>query len=225
MGAVLAPSLINLRAEIARQWPHRDRTHDGWIGDPAHQATGSPEHGGSDHNPNMRDRVDAIDVDINGIVVPVVIASAMLHPATHYVIHDRRIYDRTLDQGRPHAYLGSNPHTDHIHISIRQAVDAELDSSRWRIIDTGWIGADLPWAAAITEDTHHDQGNEARELQTLLNAHGASLQVDGYVGPLTMAAVHGFINRRGLNVPAYLPSGTPQRLYLLSLRPYFLTTP
>ena len=45
MAYTLAPSLVHARAEVNAGWPGRDKTSDGWIGDTAHQSTGS------DHNP------------------------------------------------------------------------------------------------------------------------------------------------------------------------------
>src|SRR5688572_25663599 len=53
----LVPSLVALRTEFNRLFPGRDKTSDGWIGDTAHSATKS------DHNPDLRGLVHAIDVD------------------------------------------------------------------------------------------------------------------------------------------------------------------
>lgn len=61
MSYYLAPSLAVLRAEINARWPGRDKASDGWIGDTAHQSTRS------DHNPNSRGSVNAIDIDEDGI--------------------------------------------------------------------------------------------------------------------------------------------------------------
>ena len=74
--AYLAPSLVQLRNEINRRWPNRDKTSDGWIGDPAHQATKS------DHNPDSKGCVHALDIDKDGIDPWLVVGQAIKHPAT-----------------------------------------------------------------------------------------------------------------------------------------------
>jgi len=56
----LAPSLVNLRREIDLRWPDRMKTSDGWIGDPAHAQRSS------DHNPDARGIVHALDVTGEG---------------------------------------------------------------------------------------------------------------------------------------------------------------
>lgn len=48
---------VRLRAQVNRRWPNRDKRSDGWIGDRAHQARKS------DHNPDARGWVHAIDID------------------------------------------------------------------------------------------------------------------------------------------------------------------
>lgn len=58
--ATLVPCLVKLRAEFNAINPDRDKSSDGWIGDEAHQASRS------DHNPDSRGLVHAIDVDETG---------------------------------------------------------------------------------------------------------------------------------------------------------------
>lgn len=177
--ARLAPSLVRARTTIDARWPNRDRTLDGWIGDAAHQAVKS------DHNPNARNIVDAIDVDKDRIHVPTVIASFIVHPSSHYVIFNRRIMDRD-DRFLPRAYTGSNPHTGHIHESIRQSVSAEQDPTPWSFI------AGLPsWPVLRKGHT----GNAVLGLQAVLNGHGGSLVCDGVFGAKTDAAVRAFQRR------------------------------
>lgn len=174
--AKLAPSLVRARTTIDARWPNRDRTSDGWIGDAAHQARQS------DHNPNGRGIVDAIDVDRDGIHVPTLIAAFIVHPATNYVIHNRRIYDRA-NRFRPAAYTGDNPHTGHVHESIRQAVSAENDPTPWSLIAAPPVWPELRKGAT---------GSAVVALQAVLNGQGASLVVDGSFGPATDAAVRAF---------------------------------
>lgn len=121
--AILAASLVNLRNEINARWPHRSKAVDGWIGDAAHQARQS------DHNPDSREIVHAIDVTRAGIE-PYVVINACLRDGwpTTYVIFNRTIWSATHDW-KPRPYTGSNPHTDHIHVSIRYG--ANWESSKW----------------------------------------------------------------------------------------------
>ncbi|RGC68414.1 hypothetical protein C5N14_13590 [Micromonospora sp. MW-13] len=127
-GYYLAPALEVLRDEINRRWPGRDRGSDGWIGDAAHQA------GRSDHNPNDRGSVDAIDVDKDGVDVSAVIAAVERHPSAHYWIYQRQIADRD-DGWRRRPYTGSNPHDHHLHVSIRQSKEAEQDRRPWGLLE------------------------------------------------------------------------------------------
>lgn len=55
--ARLVAAGVKLRNQVNRRWPKRDKRSDGWIGDKAHQARKS------DHNPDRRGFVHAIDID------------------------------------------------------------------------------------------------------------------------------------------------------------------
>lgn len=126
----LAPSLEVGRTEVNRRWPNRDRTSDGTFGDEAHQSRVS------DHNPNSRGSVNAWDIDVNGVDIPLILATFEEHPSAHYWIYNRQIADR--DNGwRPEPYSGDNPHTAHAHLSIRQSATAEQDRRPWGIYPIG----------------------------------------------------------------------------------------
>jgi len=55
--ARLVAAGVELRKQIDKRWPKRDRRSDGWIGDAAHRGRVS------DHNPDKRGWVHAIDID------------------------------------------------------------------------------------------------------------------------------------------------------------------
>lgn len=120
----LAPSLVALRHEIDGRWPNRDRASDGWLGDASHAARQS------DHNPDERGMVHAIDVDKDGIDVAELLAATISDPRVWYVIHNRTIWSRTYGW-LPKPYTGTNAHTEHIHVSIRYQDAAEQDTSPW----------------------------------------------------------------------------------------------
>lgn len=122
----LAPSLVQLRSEINQRWPNRNKASDGSIGDPRHQAAGS----GSDHNPNARRSVNAIDVTNAGIDVELLIARCIADYRTNYVISKRRILSRSKGFV-PRAYFGPNAHNVHVHVSILQNRTAEDSRSNW----------------------------------------------------------------------------------------------
>lgn len=126
MGWYLAPSLIALRAETNKRWPNRDHRSDGSIGDASHSARIS------DHNPDWDDGgvVRATDTDIDGIDVGLFLRSTIGDQRVQYVIHNRRIYSRTWGF-TSRVYIGSNPHTAHIHVSLRHTDAAEKDVSAW----------------------------------------------------------------------------------------------
>lgn len=120
----LAPSLVKLRDEINAEWPHRDKLSDGWIGDKAHQARVS------DHNPDSRGMVHAIDVDNDGVDVDLIVNTCISDPRINYVIWNRRIWSRVRNFV-PIKYTGSSPHTEHIHISILHTSNAESSTKDW----------------------------------------------------------------------------------------------
>lgn len=126
MSWYLAPSLSALCREVNARWPDRDLASDGTIGDAAHSARDS------DHNPNDRNSVNAWDMDKDGVDVDTVIKAFERHPSSHYWIWNRQIADR--DTGwQKRSYSGDNPHTQHVHFSIRQTLAAEQDTSSWGI--------------------------------------------------------------------------------------------
>lgn len=132
MAWYLAPSLDNLRSEINARWPNRDKRSDGTIGDTAHQARKS------DHNPNVRDSVNAFDWDKDGVNPKEIIRACIKHPSTNYVIFDRVIWSRRYNF-RARRYTGSNPHTGHGHTSALQTREAEQNRQPWEIADMGML--------------------------------------------------------------------------------------
>lgn len=124
--ATLAPSLRRLFNELDAAWPHRDRRTDGWYRDPKVGISVG-------HNPGARGLVHAIDVDKDGIPPDWIIANIYKHTSVlWYIIWNRGIWSNTWGFTR-HAYTLSNPHTDHMHIEIRQTTTAENYAGGWGI--------------------------------------------------------------------------------------------
>jgi hypothetical protein len=109
--AILAGNLVRARDAIQKRYPG---TVVYWIGDVIHQSEAS------DHNQDARGIVHAIDAmqparsaAANGIV-----HAAVGRVDLEYVIHNRTIWSQTTGW-KPVPYKGSNPHTDHVHMSGR----------------------------------------------------------------------------------------------------------
>lgn len=138
----LAPSLVNLRNEIHARWPNHDRTSDGSIGDADHSSSAS------DHNPNSRGMVCAIDEDKDGVDMRVITAAFERHPSSHYWIFwfpgdpYPVIADRDNNWNRV-KYTGSNKHDKHAHFSIRQSSSAEQNQTAWGIWPIPEEGLDM----------------------------------------------------------------------------------
>ena len=127
----LAPALDALFDEVNRKWPARDKSSDGTIGDPAHAARVSQHNPNRDPGDDVPDGyVTAADFDIDGIDVETFLNAVIGDHRVWYVIHDRKIWSRTNDF-RSIAYVGTNPHTTHIHVSLRQTKAACNDTSTW----------------------------------------------------------------------------------------------
>jgi len=115
---------VQLFAEVDKKWPRRSLRSDGTIGDTSHAARKS------DHNPNGRGSVNAIDITRLGVDPEVIIAAVKKHPSASYVIFDRHIYSAT-DGWVKKPYAGASPHTEHLHVSIKQSVKAEQSGVKW----------------------------------------------------------------------------------------------
>ena len=128
MSYFLARSLVQLRNEVNSRWPRRSKVSDGWIGDAAHSARKS------DHNPDWgapgrrRGVVRALDITTRGIDVDLLLRHTTNDSRVAYVIYNRRIYTHRRGWYR---YTGSNPHTNHVHISIAHTSTAENDTKLW----------------------------------------------------------------------------------------------
>lgn len=218
MSYYLAPALDVLRDEINAAYPNRSKASDGWIGDRAHRNRKS------DHNPNSRGSVNALDVTAKGIDTAKLIEAAKKHPSVQYVIHDRRIMNRDIGNFRSRAYTGPNPHTTHVHISIRQNRAAEQDRRSWGI---GKAAASKPapakkpkpgiaaprfplkpghWFGTERRDPRNHSGywREDRphihRIQSRLRTRGWRIEADGRFGPATARVIRQFQKEKGLRV-------------------------
>lgn len=125
--ATLAPALRNLFKEIDTRWPRRARDVDGWY------RQWYPGARPSDHHPDSRGIVHAIDITSAGILPGTVLAlTAREAVPVAYVIWNRRIYSR-IRRFSGIAYTGPHPHTNHLHVSLLYGTANENWSGRWGI--------------------------------------------------------------------------------------------
>ena len=198
-----APSLKNLYDEINKAYPSRSRASDGWIGDARHSARKS------DHNPNSRCSVNAMDITAKGIDVNKVIQALIKHPSTNYVIHNRQIWSRVRGF-TPVRYTGSNPHVSHIHISILQTKSAETDDKKW--LSSGTTPAVVPskpvtqfpaYKAPVmkySKTPKFDPRLKVWQTQMLKRGWRGLGKADGYFGKKTLAVAKAFQKEKKLVV-------------------------
>jgi len=110
--------------QVDHLWPDRNRSVDGWIGDQAHASRES------DHNPDGRGVVHAVDITASDVVPDVVLVACAVHPSTRYVIWNGFIY-RRAEHFHGQRYHGASRHTDHLHVSILNTREAEQSHRIW----------------------------------------------------------------------------------------------
>ena len=155
----LAPSLAQLRREINARWPNRDKSTDGSVGELSHAARAS------DHNPNSRRSVNAIDIDEDGIDAWGLVALLIADPRVYYVIYEGRIWQRKHGFV-PRPYTGINAHRKHVHVSIIQSVAAEQNTAPWGIAKIGASSGIKPSTGGTTtkpSTTNPKPNNQSEE--------------------------------------------------------------
>jgi len=162
--AVLAPALATLRTQINDMWPNRSKASDGWIGDAAHAARVS------DHNPDSRGIVHALDITVQGIDKAAVISAAQADPRTKYIISDRRIWQPSTGW---QPYTGSNPHTQHVHISCTTA--GEHLTAPWALPTLAGENIQQANPTPSPAQTPANAGNTAKTANTMQAKLGAKM--------------------------------------------------
>lgn len=137
----LAKSLETLRSQVNELAPKRSKKNDGWIGDPAHAARKS------DHNPNKKGVVQAIDIthDPKGGADSYALADLLRVKRDRrikYVISNGRIFSSTEKPWQWRKYTGSNLHTAHVHISVSDVASLYDDPAPWSL--DGFVKAPPP---------------------------------------------------------------------------------
>ena len=134
MTAKLCKAGQQLRLQVDDSYPDRDRTSDGWVGDVRHSARTS------DHNPDSKGLVRAIDIDrdLSGKaktdlmpdLADQIRLCAKSDKRISYIIFNGKIASSRMGW-RWRKYSGINPHIKHCHISF--TTKGDTDSSFFNI--------------------------------------------------------------------------------------------
>lgn len=144
----VANSINTLRSQLNTLYPNRSKVSDGTIGDTAHAATVS------DHNPDRYGIVRAFDIThdpahgLDGTKLAAALAASR-DPRISYVIWNRRMLRSYPKPGIPAwtwaPYTGSDPHTNHVHLSV-VATGLADSTTAWKLT------AGKDWSDMATRD-------------------------------------------------------------------------
>ena len=118
-----------LRLQVDDSYPDRDKSSDGWLGDTSHKARRS------DHNPDAKGIVRAIDIDrdLSGKAKPdlmpyladqIRVCAKRGDKRISYIIFAGKIASSRLGW-RWRKYSGINPHNTHLHVSFTSKGDTD----------------------------------------------------------------------------------------------------
>jgi hypothetical protein len=193
---IVVPSLGQLRTDLNRLAPNRDKTSDGTLGDDAHKSRVS------DHNDDeigrvpIRDadskhEVHAIDLDANLNVPNLTMEMVVQHVVgrcrsgaekrLRYVIYDRRIWERS-NGWKQRGYNGDNPHLGWAHFSGSYESEHEADTASWRLEDipVALTDADKKWLEGkITAAEKRIRADLASTVDDFLNIKTGDKAVPG----------------------------------------------
>lgn len=186
-----AKSLDTLLRQVNALAPNRSKDSDGWIGDPAHQATKS------EHNPNAAGVVRAIDITHDpqhGFDSWEFADMLRLQrdPRIYYIISNGQIAAPSIQNNVWRKYTGRNPHDHHMHISVESESSLYDDPKEWVIKIGDWNSnkSTAPRPPSNPTLREGSKGDWVVKLQTLLNM--PVNERDGDFGPKTKAAVVAF---------------------------------
>jgi len=200
----VARSLDILLGQVNARFPNRDKQSDGSIGDKSH------ENRDSDHNPwygpgivtaRDYDHDPRSGMDCDELTDQL---AAGKDPRIKYIIFNRWILD-SRPQFNPWKwvrYNGTNPHTTHMHLSVRAAPSCD-STDRWRLPMLGsWtkptarppVGRPTIRLGSVGPAVHDLQAR----LKTSFPLYAGHLVTDGVFGQKTKAAVQEFQRRSGL---------------------------
>ena len=120
---VASPAAIAVLRQATALWPKRKKASDGLLPSSAHVK----QNPNSDHNTGLA--VDLTHDPTAGVDCAVIFEKLKEDERVEYLIFNKRIWSRKYAKRGNRPYKGSNPHTKHLHISIRSAY--RNDTSPW----------------------------------------------------------------------------------------------
>jgi hypothetical protein len=163
----VAQSLLVLRKQIDALAPSRSKASDGTIGDAEHSLRDS------DHNPWVKDGrfgvVTALDITndpANGVNSEDLAEALRLSkdPRIKYIISNRKISNPLIQDGAWRPYSGANPHTRHVHISVRMEKALYDDQSLWNLEFFTHPRSPAPWPSPTPSDEFDRDASEPKPL-------------------------------------------------------------
>lgn len=189
----VAKSLDKLLMQINARWPTRRKSSDGSIGDANHASRSS------DHNPwvddgvvTARDFTHDPDHGFDSYVFAEHLRQTK-DSRIKYVISNSRIFSSVTSPWIWRPYNGTNPHDQHVHVSVNSTKSLYDSVNEWDVGD-GVVPSDQPSAEAGRPITKKgDTGYNVEYLQRMLG-----LPDKGVFDDATEAAVIEFQKRAGL---------------------------
>ena len=204
----VAKALEKMREQVNAQYPNRSKRTDGTIGDAAHRSRAS------DHNPHISDSgvgvVSALDIThdpANGVDTYALAEHLRLKKDARvkYVISNKRIFSSTTSPWTWRKYSGSNPHSAHMHVSVKATKSHYDDTRAWDLPSNTTTQPAAPPETGSEDMPDLDspvlrpvlrkgsKGDHVKTVQRLL-----VLKIDGMYGGETMAAIKAFQRATGL---------------------------
>lgn len=233
MAWVVVPNLDELRDQMNKRFPKRDKTSDGSIGDTSHKAGSSSHNPDKTGNPEYRDgdakdevRARDFDKDLKDPSVTmedvvqhlVKLARAGRLPHLRYIIFNKRIWHKS-DGFKTRTYTGKNKHEGHMHVNsdFTQAAD-KATGVNYRLDELGKKASTPKPTGKVYKEG--DSGAEVRKFQDFFRRifpsyrnyvsvkRGSVISVDGQFGKQTTAWVKEFQERTGLKVDGIVGPNT-----------------
>lgn len=163
----LARCLVALVDETDRLYPDRSTASDGSVSSLQHRQ----QNPNSDHDPDASGDVLAVDLtddDAHGCDVQRLMDHliATRDDRVKYLIHQRVIVN--CNDWTRRRYTGENPHTHHLHVSVRDTTAAKSDTSAWWPTPTGDDDDMTPDERRMLDEVHAAVIGEKSGLYAIL---------------------------------------------------------
>jgi len=148
-----SPAAIAVLRQATALFPKRKKASDGLLPSLEHRKQ-NPK---SDHNSGLA--VDLTHDPDNGIDCAVIFEKLKEDERVEYLIFNKKIWSRKYAKAGNRVYSGSNPHTKHLHISIRSTHSADTSPWFWwldqpkivnQVVATMWLQPKKKVAKGVT---------------------------------------------------------------------------